>query len=314
MTTDDTLAERARSALPRSCTLEVTYLALERVELPSWTGSLLHGAIGGALRALVCSEACESRHASGSECPYARLFENGVSPDWLSPWLQATRPPMLALLPRPPEHERALERGDRFVFSLRLFGRAMHDVGFLLAALERAAERGIGKGRGRMRLELVDGIGGPIHHHGRVVSAPRPDPAPSTLPLDGAIALRAVTPLRLLREHTLVASPSPIDLVQAAYRRTVTVACHHGTLDVADDLPPSLPIEDSSPAVGSWNAFRVSRYSNRQGRKHFMEGVQGGIELPPATPGIEWLAFAPTLGLGKATAFGFGQVVLETGT
>jgi hypothetical protein len=290
-------------AVPRLpvATVDVVLRAAERVELPGWLGSTLHGAIGGALRRLVCSDACAARHAA-RPCAYALLFDRPRCRGPASGRLAATAAHPLALRPPPPGPDRLLLPGETVAFGVSLLGPAAEVVGLLVTAIEEAARSGLGRRRGRLDL-------------GHVSSAR------STLGAGAAggrqpLVVRAVTPLRLYRRRELIVRPSLADLVLAAARRLEALDAYFGAGEACyDEELLRVAAGRLRPRGQVWRAFRVLRFSSRQGRRHPMEGVVGEASWDGDAAELRFLLeAAATTGLGKATSFGFGLISLTAAT
>ncbi|HEY8427213.1 MAG TPA: hypothetical protein VIL20_02515, partial [Sandaracinaceae bacterium] len=104
--------------LPPVVLLEVELVARGTVALPGWLGSTLHGGLGGALRALVCSSECERLHeAEPGRCAFARLFAPPAAND-APAWIAATAAPPLALRPPAPAQPRNVEPGAALTFAV----------------------------------------------------------------------------------------------------------------------------------------------------------------------------------------------------
>jgi hypothetical protein len=146
-------------ALPRIPYLRLRFgLRAERAAtLPRYHGSLLRGAFGHALRLAACAMGpsqpcvtCRLRRA----CVYTRLFETFVE-DEPPPFLHG-----LPTSPRPYVFEplgaaSAVAAGGLLEFDLLLIGQAVDLQAYVLLAVERMAERGLGRDRHRFKLEGV---------------------------------------------------------------------------------------------------------------------------------------------------------------
>lgn len=302
--------------LPPIATLDVELTALESVELPGWLGSTLHGALGGAMRAQTCSAECAERHkVQAGRCPYSRLFSTPPSREGLPTWVSASASPPLALRPPAPASPRIAKRGDPLTFGIVLFGeRAIDDTGYVLAALERMAAFGLGKGRGGLALERVRSSGTTIWESRRITSMPVLATAP-TVDADVPVTIRTVTPVRVMRDGEICA-PRFEDLVAAAARRVVVLNAYYGGGELLDFRLNSLrdaAAQHRAYVHGTWEPFRTMRWSSRQRRKHAMEGYLGRLEVSSLGPFAGWIRAAALTGVGKATAFGFGQLAIREG-
>jgi hypothetical protein len=300
----------------RTLTLDVTLRAIEELRLPGWIGSTLHGALGTALAAATCSPACRRGHALGARpCAYSRLFVEPAAPGMREGVIAGMRPHPLVLRPPPPAEPRILAPGDRLAFGLTLIGRAIEDLGPLVAGLEGMAQRGLGKRRGASRLEKVESRGQLVFRPPRTLRGPEPDVPTSPPDVLHALRVRSATPLRLYREARPIRQPSFADLVEAALRRHDALAALNGE-PVVPLLAPASKALDAARQVkvagAEWRTFSVPRYSSRQKQKHLMAGAQGfAIYEGPIAPCWELLELATRIGIGKATSFGFGLIEIE---
>jgi hypothetical protein len=234
---------------------------------------------------------------------FSRLFGEPEPKVDLPGRLRMARPVPLLLRPPPPGPPRVLPLGGSLEIEVVLLGDAASEGTQLVLALERMAEKGLGKGRGRLAL-------GTVHAETEPAAALTP-PSRATDHLEVEVATR--TPLRLLREHRQIPSPSFADLLGAAVFRVAAVAAYHGqgVLDVSmeqvRELAQGVTCEDAS-----WEPFSVDRYSRRQNQHHPMEGVLGRARFAgPIGPFLPVLEEAGRLGIGKSPSFGFGQLEIQ---
>lgn len=302
---------RALSAgLPPIVRLEIELRAVDPVLIPGWTGSMLHGALDGALRAVACSRACEARHGEQPDrCAAARLLDGRRVE---AAGLGGMSVPGLTIVPGAPAGPRVLEPGASFRFELVLLGSATDDLEVLTAALERASGRGLGRHRGRLRLKRVRDGALDLYDRGRVVESPNPLAPAQWAPIvsGGSVHLRARTPLHVSHGGRLRRAPRTEDLVGAALRRLACLAAARGAgavdLHVAD-LGERLASR-AGAAIGRWEPFRTERWSSRQGRRHVVTGALGELWLAEAGPAAAPLLWAASVGIGKGTAMGLGAI------
>jgi len=279
--------------LPRRLDVAIVFEATTAVDLPGWLGSTLHGALGHALAATACSPACRRRHPR-RPCAYATLFEQPTADGAPEARFAAAAPQTLILRPPPPGAARRLLPGDRLPWAARLVGPGCDQLGPLLAALELAARTGLGPRRGQLALRAIE-VGAP--------ATVAPSATWETL------ALRTITPLRLLHDRVLVQRPTPTDLALGAARRLAALDAHlgPGTFQPTPDAVRHAVAEVTEVAA-DWSRFRVDRYSSRQDQRHAMEGLSGHATYRGRLGAFAaLLAAASQVGLGKSTSFGFGH-------
>jgi hypothetical protein len=140
--------------------LRFTLRAVETVELPPFAGSTFRGAFGGEFRRLACLPHCHDAAACeiAVHCAYARVFEAKPSKQGYTPVGDGGLP--RPFLIHPPEGGRlTIEPGKPFTFYLALIGWAADYVPYFILAWRELGLRGIGRGRGRFRLETVESCG-----------------------------------------------------------------------------------------------------------------------------------------------------------
>lgn len=247
-----------------------------------WWGSTVRGALGSALRFLLCG----CRGGSHKEsCPFGQLFapegDGEQGPRYEPP------PWLLRVLPR--------ENGALEV-ELRLFGQATQWEEAFSLALSLAAFRGLGKSRFRWNLEA------------RAATFLESWPFPAW---EEQLALELVSPLRLQWQGELVTgAPSFLQLFVACSRRVRLCAKAFARVALPPPSSDQLAQARRVPLVAaetSW--FEFVRYSRRQEQAMRLGGVVGvvryGGDWRWAWP---WLRFAPLFGIGKLITMGFGEV------
>lgn len=290
----------------------LAFAAEDELNLPAYSGSAWRGAFGTALKRLVCV----TRSTTCPPCPlyractYPYLFETPPDPDAgrLRKYPAAPHPYVLRPAPDNAGHK---SRGERLELELTLFGAANRYLPYVVRALEQAAERGLGAGRGRARLDAVEQATAtgwsPILAPTRTVQ-PLPPAVPELPPVPARVHLALDTPLRLVVDERNVA-PGRFrfaHLFASLLRRVSSLAAFH-----ADGAPECdyAALRAASDAV-EWRAARFrwhdwARFSSRQDRLVQMGGLVGEAELD----GEAVAAFWPWLWLGQHTHAGKGTVM-----
>ncbi|MBD3167614.1 CRISPR system precrRNA processing endoribonuclease RAMP protein Cas6 [bacterium] len=181
----------------------------------------------------------------------------------------------------------------------------------LLFAWEDALAKGLGKQRVPAltvwRYPLRPDVQPSVRHTDGFTLKDANWPLSSDVPCD----LHLVSPLRILRNKTLVEQPTLHDLVVATLRRIEAYCPPALGKELAGHRNDFLAISDDFP-TGTWQGRRrdFQRWSARQGREVEQEGVVGTLPLPAGSgPLSELLAAALWLHIGKGTVMGLGQVV-----
>ena len=304
--------------------LDLRFVAESEVAFGSFPGSAWRGALGHSLKRLVCvvrRRPCEGCAIEVS-CLYTRLFE--PRSDGSDPLLgRVDRAPQPFLLDCRTATPCRLAPGDPFALRLVLVGRRTRDAApYLLRALEEAAARGVGPGRGRLTLadvHLLDPLRGrvlPCLDGGRELRLPEPLPiAPPPPP--AAVRVVLETPLRLRVEGRLA---GPDSFTAGAFlvnlvRRQSLLARFYG------DGPPDLDFRalrelasrlEAGEARLAWR--EQLRRSARQATLMRMGGLVGRFELDLRGAEVFWpfLWRGQFLHAGKATSMGLGRYRLES--
>ncbi|MGQ9506162.1 MAG: CRISPR system precrRNA processing endoribonuclease RAMP protein Cas6 [Thermogutta sp.] len=290
--------------LDGACSLKLPFL-----------GATLRGALGYALKRI----SCQVKHGQCNKCvlsqvcPYNCLFEGIPTlnrqimrkyPTVPQPFVLVV-PPVASPLP-----------DGKLTWSVRLFGSACCYWPYLVYAYQRIGEEGLGRDRVRYTLgQVTDSLSDCVVWEGESAIVNEPKLAAidtrHSLP-SGNCALRWVfhTPLKLRLSGKKLTG---LDLVLAGRRRYEIMNYFYGSAnESAADDEPHFEDQDFVTRDARIKRWDLRRFSGRQ--KHLVEffGLLGEIviEGPWGSCG-EWLAAIPTLHLGKATSFGFGQVTWE---
>ena len=329
--------------------LRIALRALATAQVPEFTGSMLRGAFGHALRRSVCAmgrdqpcAACRLRH----DCSYARIFESPVEVDG-----PGGVPPFLRGLPSAPHPyvfephlaPRHLSSGGRLTFDLLLFGRAIGHQARVLLAVERTGEGGLGAGRVRFALDRVEVIRederweeplwGPRRANppralfdgawkSTALEPGRPLPSaplPAATDESGRLRLHFETPIRLHRKGEIVA-PDDLRLLTFVMIRRHLELAHFEAAGEAERTAidwrfrPLLDAASALRVVGRRLSFQnLTRYSHRQDRPVDIGGYVGALSLEgDFAPLLQLFRAAEVLHVGKGAVFGLGKVAIET--
>jgi len=292
------------AGIPPYLRLRLQFQAPRPVRLPPYPGPAWRGALGKALRRLVCVTGVPSCGGCPllAHCVYQRLFEN-IS--------QNRQGAITTHAPHPFILHATGGRDSRHRLELTCLNHALADLPTLLLAVRRAAEAGIAGPSSRLDP-------GPVQHwrQGRwqPLNLEARDPHPPTpAPPGGPVRIHLLSPLRLihrgrpLREHEL----TPRRFVHALYARLRKLGQAHGR----DTAPYWPPVPEERPFLQRelrW--VDLHRYSHRQRRRHPMGGLVGRLTLDLDGLLEAWPALwhGQYLHLGKHTAMGNGAYRIET--
>ncbi len=302
--------------LLRHARLFFEFEPLEPARLPPYLGSTLRGGLMRALRRVACvargvqaCQECPFLHA----CTYALLFET-PRPKW------ATRYPTLTTIVHPlviePEPRAGSDSG--VAFAVRLFGRAVTTVPFVIEAARRMALAGLGRARSRFSLVRVRDQG----PQGEVLFS-ADDPAPRWSPsvFEGAgpaaegsdaehITLDFLTPTRLVEDSALLRRPSFSAVVRSLVFRAAAMAYFHEGVDWTPDwntLDGAVAGVREVASETTW--VRLNRFSTRQRQEVPLDGFVGRVTYEgPGLPLLRPLVhLGEVLHVGKGTVFGLGR-------
>lgn len=288
--------------------LRFLFSAQGALDLPPHPGSAWRGAFGWSLRELACvTGAADCRGCALAErCIYQRLFE-GAHHGPTKPGMSGDRSPHPFVLEIPDSAPHA----PYVALDVHLIGDGLAYAGEVALALARAGRRGIGGTRNRLALarvqqRLPQGWQDILGPGGQVAPRPWEDIAPPALPAD-TVRVRLTSPLRLVRQNRPLTAEAltPRVFIHALYARV-------RKLWRAQDLPedgywPEIPAQTRFPERRlHW--VELSRYSNRQGRRHPIGGLMGEFTLDVKELHELWplLWHGQYLHLGKLTSLGHG--------
>ncbi len=296
--------------------------AVDELELPAYAGSAFRGLFGRALRGVTCAlrdETCP-RCFAREQCTYFRVFETAVDPEQ-GPKPGVNRAPHPYVLVPPLEGGRRYRPGETLACQMLLMGPARRTLPYLVYTFQEMGRMGITRARRRFELVRVDALVSrkwepvyvPEEGELRSVAVQAPVPMGRRHDLDGRVALRFVTPLRIKSEGRLLREFKIQAFLTALARRWTDLVRYYGDEEVDDDrVRELLDLRGRVWVVRSdvsWKDY--TRYSNRQQTRMRMGGLTGGVVLEGAVGDLaEWLAWAERFHVGKATAFGLGKVTV----
>ena len=300
-----------------------TSIADEDLPLPHYSGSLLRGVFGAALRRSTCMTGLPkcSECPLYRTCPYPSIFE---SPPRETPLGQRfTEVPNPYVIEPPDFGPTIIKRGETLRFGMVLVGSdTLKNLPLITHAWQRALSHGLGRSRARATLTGIEWCGedarsenvldqetGTVIPHDASVQIP---PCPASLK---GLNLAFVTPLRLqsngkplrVRELTVRA------LLLAAVRRSTLMMNLHGGVDPEVEI--STLLESSASITDERGGLRWvdwTRYSSRQQQEMTLGGVVGSWKLHGDVEALwPWLWLGQWLHLGKNATMGMGSYTLR---
>lgn len=286
--------------------------------LPFYSGSMLRGVFGHALRRTVCmTDRPQCRDCPlVATCSYTQVFEPTAAPD--AP-RHATLVPYIV---EPPPSGRAdLSTGDAFGFHVVLFGAALTQLPLVIYAWQRALAHGLGRARSQLRLVRVvfeDPARGDVtvfgDGHERVL---RHDPMlciPAAEQPPAAARLVFTTPTRLLRRGAVLPPPEvrARDVLETLARR---VRAAGEGIGLSAGLPDPRRVGCAADELTLEHDLRWTdwqRWSSRQRQEMHLGGITGECVLRgDLSPFAGLLYLGQWLHLGKNTSFGMGRYELQ---
>lgn len=296
--------------------------ALDPIRLPRYSGSAWRGLLGHSLRGSVCvtraptCDGCLLR----SHCVYSTFFETPSASPQAEKRFSALPHPFV--LEPPPAGEREHAPGDALNLGLTLIGPAGDLLAYLIHALQRAGERGLGREGGRFRLLEVTQETEPGSDQWQSVFKTTTGTlqafrshAPTLGVCPEPLQLALLTPLRLKQRGHYVGAKeldarallgtlaARVALLAELYAspRTSPATLDRGALHAAID---QVQVDTTALRWVDW-----TRYSSRQRTHMQLGGLLGQLRLsgPGVAPLWPMIALGQWLHLGKNTSFGLGR-------
>jgi len=288
------------------------------LHLNFYSGSMLRGAFGHALRQLSCMTKlpkCAECMLYRS-CPYPMIFE---TPPRASSFQNFSQIPNPYIIEPPPLGRKIYQAGEVLSFNMVLIGQAMAQLPLIIFAWQRALAFGLGKERSRAR--LLDVVFEPQQPEARVIydaavdSAVQPYPLaiPPPLEVRESITLQFDTPLRIQKTGKIVSNEMTArDFLIALVRRYFLLQEFHGMAYQAPDFTQLVEQAERLGAEVDYRWCDWQRYSHRQQQEMKFGGVLGkltllGEDLPTFLP---FLQAGQWLHVGNKTTFGMGRYVI----
>lgn len=219
--------------------LRFTVRAKDAIAFGSQPGSAIRGALYQALSQHFCSEPGHTMTADHTErCPVC--------------WLLAAEDPQRERgrwLPRPltiqPPRDTRFQPGDIWTFGLTCVGDAQDMTLYLLRAVQKMGEIGIGRGRGRFELRQISEVNPLLDAertllNGHTVQKPRLHVTANTIRdalayyPESYLLFDFLTPCRLIADGRLVKKPVPAVLIQRLIERIQALMRYYTPADRQD--------------------------------------------------------------------------------
>ncbi len=312
---------------------EINYLifkfqlaALEDSGLPLSKGPMLRGAFGSALRSTVCSMKSPQecfRCLLRSKCTYTQIFETFISdkpPRFLKGLDTAPRPFVIDCS----NQQWQFRKGEILEFTMTVIGNAISYIPFIVYAVHRMGERGLGARRKPFFLrsaeyqnsrgewtQLYDGI------RQKLLPIPQTQETPSGVAEEGIqwVHIEFVTPTRLKFRNEYSMEFNFRMLLFKMVRRILELAYFYQPDAQIDWEFHSLLVAANKVEIlfSSLHWVDIERYSNRQRTTLKLGGFVGKLTLQgKMTPFLPVLYASEVLHVGKGTTFGLGKIRVDT--
>lgn len=299
-----------------------TMEASEDAILPPYLGSTLRGAMGHALRQVVCllpGEACNKcMHRWQCAFVYIMATSRQETDDQGKTRIQALPHPYVI---EPSEVQvTSYHKDDSLVFHLLLIGNGIPLLPLFISAFERVGKNGLGKSRYRYTLKQVEQED---NNQLRLLWAGGNNFIQAPLPVElkiekeykdvSGMTLQLHTPTRLVNKGRLDDNPDFSILMRAVFRRIDSLGRIHGQGGLGIDFRNYLDKANRvklAKCKTRWHDWE--RYSSTQATFMKLGGLVGEIsyegELGLFLP---YLRMTETLHAGKGTSFGLGRYTME---
>lgn len=308
----------------------ITLVALEPVELSTFSAATLRGAFGWSFKRMVCYQpqvkTCDGCLLRG-QCPYPRVFE--PAPPAGTIYAEQERAVAPYVLRRPVgeanQGQRLYQTGEAIVFEVVLLGWANGLLPYFAVALQQLEASGVGRGRGRVTVAAIDLLPPPFPSTAeqaaplRLFHAQNPEalqshggwPAGQWIgdrPAPGQVTVHFQSPTRLQSEGRVQGEPEFHVLYRALLRR-VSALCtvHTDQMWETDFAGLAEAARGVKTVAASMKLERRQRHSDRQGEMEFW-GAEGIMvyagDLAPFWP---LLQLGQVIHVGKNCTFGLGQ-------
>lgn len=303
-------------------TFRFTLQARDALLLPAYKGSVLRGGFGHAFRKVVCTMGpipCDTCLLQ-SKCAYPQVFETPIS-GTPPPFMRGVKTGPQPFVLQPPLSEQSLTKpGESLSFDLVLIGRAIEILPYFIYTFDRLGDMGIGRGKGKFRLQSVavwQGDWQEIYHvETQTLQAFQPvTPEPAAVPASlSELTLTFLSPTRIKAHGKLISEISFREIVLNLLRRVCTLAYFHmPDAEVDWDWKELLERANEVTVIESrleWKDWE--RYSNRQKTRMKLGGFVGNLRLAGELK--EWLPLlrlGEAVHIGKGATFGLGWYRIE---
>ena len=298
--------------------------AVENLQLPAYKGSTLRGAFGHAFKRVVCTlrkTDCNDCILRG-KCVYSYVFETPPPSDTTMMKKYPAAPHPFVILP-PTDEKRQFAKGETLAFTLTLIGKATEYLPYFIYTFDELGKMGIGRGRGRYKLEKVSLLGSNGRERQKVIYQSDKKVLKGgceTMRWQDVLQKKAIgdnkeitfrfhTPTRIKYREDLVLDLEFHVLIRNLLRRISMLTYFHCGNQLALDFKSLISDAEKVETVSnslSWKDWE--RYSNRQETKMKMGGFVGDITFRGNLEKfLPFIVLGEYIHVGKGTSFGLGK-------
>ncbi len=286
--------------------------ALEPLEFETYPGSTWRGALGYALKHLVCIEKKRTQCKGCpyiSNCAYGSLYEKSIP--WYSKKMQTyTQPPHPYIIsPWPIKY---LNKGETCAVDLILIGQANSALPYLITAFREAGLKGLTKNKNRLLLkevlqETVFGETVSLYNDHSEQREPLPPQTPDIPTLEDYICLEFESPVSIKHKGELLRNHLTFEALFSALMRRLSMLSYFYTDSLFETDFKELIRQAKAISLLDTHLHQQKhqRYSTKQRQWISLEGQAGRFFLD----GKQLEPFWPYLWLGQWTHIGKGAVM-----
>ena len=217
-----------------------------------------------------------------------------------------------------------IEAGERVVLPVLLLGSGITVLEAFTVLLEEVGRQGLYHGNGRFIVEGIEsedasGVRAMLRQKGEPESALTPPISDLAWwlerqpPLEDAVRLEMLTPLRLVRNGKPLFRASFGDLFPFILRRVIGMLGHHAAVDVVKDPAAMIALADKVSVHENRLSWQDDRSLQQPGSEQKLGGLRGSLALAGEALGeLLWvLRIGSLLNVGKGAPYGAGQYRLD---
>lgn len=308
-----------------ACRYTFTIITQETLKLPPYKGSTLRGGFGHAFKKVVCTfrdRACDDCLLK-QRCVYSYVFET-PPPENSTKMTKYLRAPHPFVIEPPPGTKEVYRSGEALEFGLVLIGRAVDYLPYFIYAFDELGKSfGIGRGKGKFRLERVqtgsetiyDGATGILSNQAALPLPPKTQQSALSSQHSEPITLNFLTPTRLVHAGSLTPDPDFRTIFRTLLRRLSMLSYFHCGRELEVDYTGLIERAGTVGTVAKrlrWHDWE--RYSARQDERMKMGGFVGVMAFSGVPADfLPFLESGELVHVGKGTGFGLGRYEMGCG-